>query len=61
MQGFYSRRGIFLIVATKMIDLVLSKIAGQNQHWAPTLIPAITEKKCEKSASKQNVFYFRAN
>lgn len=33
LQGFYCRRGIFLIVATKMIDLVLSRIFRSN----PTL------------------------
>lgn len=30
LQGFYGRRGIFLIVATKMIDLVLSRIFRSN-------------------------------
>lgn len=38
LQRFYCRRGIFLIVATKMIDLVLSCIFNLN----PTLSARIS-------------------
>lgn len=60
LQRFYCRRGIFLIVATKMIDLVLSCIFRSN----PTLSARFNSCyyiKLGQINIKNKAFYWEAN